>query len=233
MACQLYGCNSRSETKGLPFILAGYGSIGDPGSFFFKDLSVEIYLHGKVQELYWYAEDYNQPHVDHPARWSLYQDSSGGENWNSPNHVRRDGKLTVSFSGYQAYELQNVHRKVIAEGARANPFIRLANSSGWVAAGLKDFWQNFPKALRVDDNQLSIGLFPRECASGFCARADTRLPNAAGRPRSIGVAGASWRPDWGRSGRWPSHAEIPARPKVRGRHSTSAVPTRPLCRRPH
>jgi len=55
----------------------------------------------------------------------------------------------------------------LAEGNRATPGIRLTTASGWMAATVQDFWQNFPKALRWQDGMLSIGLFPSESQNGF------------------------------------------------------------------
>ena len=40
-------------------------------------------------------------------------------------------------------------------------------TNGWVGAATRDFWQNFPKALRSNSSGLSIGLFPREATSLF------------------------------------------------------------------
>jgi hypothetical protein len=145
----------------------GLWDLGDPGSVFFSDLSFHFYPYGEVSEIAWYAANHKQVCVDRPGQWALYQDSSGGENWNSTNHVDHTGSVAVSFRGYRAYKLQNGHRKMIEEGARANPCVRLFTSSGSMAAGVKDFWQNFPKAMRVDGDCLSIGLFPSESTRGY------------------------------------------------------------------
>ena len=161
----------------------GLWDLGDPGSLFFKDLSIHFQPAGSVQQLDWYAEGPGEvlsslivrpPHPGPPApggresyEWTLYQDSSGGENWNSRNHIDCSGKLLVSFCGYRIHRHENGHSERLAEGKRATPGLRLTTASGWVAATVEDFWQNFPKALRCQDGALSIGLFPRESRNGF------------------------------------------------------------------
>ena len=36
-----------------------------------------------------------------------------------------------------------------------------------IAGTVEGFWQNFPKALEVNDNRLTIGLFPRQYADVY------------------------------------------------------------------
>lgn len=145
----------------------GLWDLGDPGSFFFKDLSIQMQPISTVQQLDWYTELPGEIYSIYPNEWILYQDSSGGENWNSHNHIDCFDNLSVSFCGYRIERRQNGQIEQLAEGARATPGVRLATASGWVAATVQDFWQNFPKALRWQDGALSIGLFPCENQSGF------------------------------------------------------------------
>jgi hypothetical protein len=145
----------------------GLWDLGDGGSCSFTDLSIRLYLRDPVREVEWYAE------IPGPAQrigslpFSLYQDSSGGENWDSPNHVDFANRLTVSHPGYQIKAGHAGESKLIGEGRRATPCLRVSTEAGWVAATTRDFWQNFPKALRLEEGALSIGLFPAECAAGF------------------------------------------------------------------
>jgi hypothetical protein len=145
----------------------GLWDLGDGGSCQFADLSVRLHPRAVARGVQWYVEDPGQAQREDSACFSLYQDSSGGENWNSPNHVDARGKATVSFPGYRVTVGSGSERKSVSEGRRASPYLRVSFESGWIAATIKDFWQNFPKALRVDDGKLSIGLFPSESQSGF------------------------------------------------------------------
>lgn len=77
----------------------GLWDLGDPGSFVFEDLSIHVPVAAPARELEWHAEDPLRSERGAFGRFCLYQDSSGGENWDSPNHVDGAGKPTVSFRG--------------------------------------------------------------------------------------------------------------------------------------
>jgi hypothetical protein len=94
------------------------------------------------------------------AAVSLYQDSSGGPNWNSPNHVDKDMRIPVTFQGYRVTQPDG-H---VAEGTRADGWLHARSPAGGVAVGVRDFWQNCPKALEATGDGLRVGLWPREYA---------------------------------------------------------------------
>jgi hypothetical protein len=102
------------------------------------------------------------------APLKIYQDSSGGRNWRSANHVDKDYKVPVTFRGYRVH--QGDAKRL--EGHRARPFLLawgLHRKAG-VAVALREFWQNFPKALAFRPGALNRGgrarvaLWPREFA---------------------------------------------------------------------
>ncbi|MQA28877.1 MAG: hypothetical protein GEU82_03425 [Luteitalea sp.] len=88
---------------------------------------------------------------------SLYQDSSGGNNWRSSVHVNREGRVPIRFNGYRLESPEE-----LVEGRRASPAIEVAYEGGAVAAAVRHFWQNFPKALDGDRAGLTIRLFPEQ-----------------------------------------------------------------------
>ena len=92
------------------------------------------------------------------ARLEIYQDSSGGQNWRSTNHVNRYGQVMQTFQGYRV----TADDCVIAEGKRATPILAVGDHETRVTAAVDKFWQNFPKALEADHNKLSIRLFPQQ-----------------------------------------------------------------------
>ena len=147
----------------------GLWDLGDGGSCSFTDLSIRLYPRDQAREVEWYAEVPTSAQRIGNPNFSLYQDSSGGANWDSPNHVDFANKLMVSLPGYQVRAGPPGESKLIGEGRRATPCLRISTEAGWMAATTKDFWQNFPKALRLEDGALSIGLFPAEGAAG-CER---------------------------------------------------------------
>jgi hypothetical protein len=139
--------------------------LGDPGSALFRDLSLEISLARPVNHLLWRTEP-DQPLQQGAGirQLSIYQDSSGGPNWNAPNHVDRHGDLTVRFPGYRVSRLDDGDPapREIKHGLRATPFLAVADGDWQVVIEVTDFWQNFPKSLRFAEDQLAAGLFPKE-----------------------------------------------------------------------
>lgn len=137
----------------------GLWDLGDPGSYYLKDLSLTLAPAGVPARLRWSARpDEAARNAASGNAWVLYQDSSGGEQWNSDNHVDRNGQPTVQFRGFEVREGDSSTQR----GERATPHVALDTESGWVAIAVANFWQNFPKALRWQDGVLSAGLFPAE-----------------------------------------------------------------------
>ncbi len=117
----------------------GLWDLGDPGSFFFSDLSIELQLDKPVEQLKWYSEIPGEMHSAPADTWNLYQDSSGGENWNSPNHIDCAGELSVGFCGYRVESYQDGKTIPLAEGQRATPALHVISPSSWMAATVQDF----------------------------------------------------------------------------------------------
>jgi hypothetical protein len=87
----------------------------------------------------------------------LYQDSSGGENWQSSNHVDRDGEVSTTFRGYR-FRAAGVEER----GLRATPILTLVDGPRRVTVAHRQFWERFPKAIEVSDAGVTIGLLPRQ-----------------------------------------------------------------------
>src|SRR5262245_15477626 len=146
--------------------LAGLWDLGDEGSIYFNDLALHVPLRSQTPAQVRWTTDLQHPlrNTLSPAPDSLlndleiYQDSSGGENWRSMNHVNRFGQVMQTFRGYRV----SAKDSVIEEGLRATPILAIHGDEGGVAATIDKFWQNFPKAIGAYGNKLSIGLFPRQ-----------------------------------------------------------------------
>lgn len=140
----------------------GLWDLGDSGSWKIGDLSVRAHPAFEVASLHWCAQLDDAPSIDDPSTFCIYQDSSGGERWASPNHLDADGKLGVSFRGYEVRRGPPDTYEVVKAGWRAQPWLLAASARGWVGATLDAFWQNFPKALRWHNGAIEMGLFPSE-----------------------------------------------------------------------
>lgn len=141
----------------------GLWDLGDPGALLFRELSLALSLRASGEaDLTWTAEPHETPRCGPAARLEIYQDSSGGDNWQSPNHVNRHGRVPCSFRGYrcQAPREERV-------GLRANPILRLATQHAGMSVAVPEFWQQFPKALEVSGQAVRVGLFPRQWSELF------------------------------------------------------------------
>ncbi|SET77415.1 hypothetical protein SAMN04487962_1236 [Marinobacter segnicrescens] len=140
----------------------GLWDLGDPGSIHFRSLTIDAEL-ANIQQLRITPEP-GMPAVELDSRHGmLYQDSSGGEHWDSLNHVNAKGEITTRFRGYRLY----IGDHIQIMGDRANPVIVAANQTTTIQATLPQFWQNFPSTVGFQDNRLIIGLFPGEAAEAY------------------------------------------------------------------
>jgi hypothetical protein len=141
----------------------GLWDLGDQGSVYFQELAIETTLPPKcLAQVAPQATD-NEPEMVRLADFNLYQDSSGGENWQSRNHIGFNGEISTQFCGYR---LSN-SRGFLHEGKRANPLIKFEHDCGQLDIAVPGFWQNFPTSIRKEGNKLAIGLLPKE-ANNAC-----------------------------------------------------------------
>jgi len=136
----------------------GLWDLGDAGSLYFGDLS-----------LCWRENENSAPQVAWTESPSgdvfrsqcpvkIYQDSSGGDNWDSRNHVNCRGQISTRFRGYRV-SAPNCEGH---DGLRAAPVVLLEGDQLSMGVAVKEFWQNFPKTIEVDSGLVRIGLFPHE-----------------------------------------------------------------------
>lgn len=137
----------------------GLWDLGDAGSCYFDDLALHIFpqLEG-VPGIIWQDSADGTDLMSANSNLQIYQDSSGGENWQSRNHVNRHNEVKTSFRGYKVVAAE----KEIKRGLRADPTISIGDGQKRISAGLQYFWQNFPKALEADTKKITIRFFPHQ-----------------------------------------------------------------------
>jgi hypothetical protein len=136
----------------------GLWDLGDPGSALFEDLSLYISLGGLPEcNVACRTGDGTGCERTFAQDFRLYQDSSGGANWNSQNHVNRHGRNPCRMRGYR---MQVGDRE--SAGLRASPTVSVDSGDCSITAAIPEFWQQFPKAISVEGNRLRMALFPRE-----------------------------------------------------------------------
>ena len=80
----------------------GYWDLGDPGSIFLDDLSLQLSTSASQgRQVSWTEALTDPPKTSLADRWELYQDSSGGSNWQNRNHVNHAGRIPIRFQGYR------------------------------------------------------------------------------------------------------------------------------------
>ena len=146
-----------------------------------RDLSIELATNVNNLADVWGSLD----HSDHmePAgrRFAVYQDSSGGSNWQHVNHVNRDGRVPATFRGFRAMRDER-----LIEGLRATPIASIGGGASRISVALPRFWQMFPKSIEADSRPLRRRHVParlRRCARAAGRRAQHARLRDVLRPR--------------------------------------------------
>ncbi len=90
----------------------------------------------------------------------VYQDSNGTDEWQTTGGETIRG---VTFRGYRIYD----GTTQLETNNQARGWIDVNNGTLGVAAGVREFWQQYPKALRIDGDQLQVALLPSEWSELF------------------------------------------------------------------
>ncbi|MDX9701694.1 MAG: hypothetical protein RBU23_01485 [Candidatus Auribacterota bacterium] len=132
--------------------------LGDPGSFLFRELSITLGIRPEcAHERAYVYQSGQEPIAPNIHRLLIYQDSSGGLQWNSPAHIGSDGQTTVSFRGYRI----STDGLPVKRGDRIEPAVIMSGKEACAVAAIDKFWQQFPTALGFDDSCITIELFAR------------------------------------------------------------------------
>ncbi|NNE42886.1 MAG: hypothetical protein HKN12_01645, partial [Gemmatimonadetes bacterium] len=138
----------------------GHWELGDPGSVLLQDLSLRVGSFA-AKRISWSVDPGSPPGSVDADTFELYQESSGGENWQSPVHVDRTGDVPMKQRGYRLHLGPETR-----EGLRATPRVALHDGSGGVGITVRHFWENFPKAIEADRNAVTLRLFPHQFPGG-------------------------------------------------------------------
>ncbi len=148
----------------------GYWDLGSAGSVLLEDCSLQLAMAGAGGVTTICSAEIGAPFEPVSSAFSLYQDSSGGENWKSRNHVNREHVVPNTFRGYRMTGSAGDR-----EGLRATPVVALTRENAQLAACMPAFWQNFPKAMEAAGDSLTLRLLPatvRRCSRDPGRRAE-------------------------------------------------------------
>jgi hypothetical protein len=119
----------------------GKWDLGNKNSYHFKSLNLD-FLSLDSDKVALNISDKGQ-HFQHSGACLLYQASSGGENWNSSNHIDANGIVNNSFKGFRVTEGIDV----VCSGDRAEPTINAVLNNNNLSIAYKNFWQTFPQSI--------------------------------------------------------------------------------------
>ena len=143
--------------------------IGSPGSVALADLSIVLPT-GVGQDLRFLAGGAGTPISGTLTDdLLLYQDSRGTDHWDAFTRwaswtpsildTRPRMQAYVSFRGYGT----SLGGGALDAGDHAEGWLTVSGSKGAWSVGVRDFWRNYPKALRASETgTVEVGLFPDE-----------------------------------------------------------------------
>jgi exo-rhamnogalacturonan lyase-like protein len=133
-------------------------TLGDGGSILVRDVSLRLGLAPRD------GESGVKCSIDELAAdeafetpFEIYQESSGGDRWDSANHRNRHGQVPHRMRGYRL-----AAGDATRTGNRATPIVTLSRGDCTMTVLVPRFWQNFPKAIEAARDELIVRLFPRQ-----------------------------------------------------------------------
>jgi hypothetical protein len=139
----------------------GFWELGDGGSLLLDDVSIHLKSAAAAPAVIRCSVGAGLPDAVAADEAHIYQASSGGENWDSSNHVNREGRVALPWRGYRGH----LDGREIA-GNRATPVLDVTSPAGTVGAAIPGFWQNFPRAVSASRDGLVVSFFPAEHVDG-------------------------------------------------------------------
>jgi hypothetical protein len=137
----------------------GCWQLGDSGSVFLRDVAVRLSAARESRGAFCQPES-GAAAVAGPFTFELFQESSGGEHWQSPVHRNRKGEIPLRMRGYR----MRAGGKDTT-GLRATPVAWMdVDGGGRIALAMEHFWQNFPKSIECRGRDLVLRLFPQQSA---------------------------------------------------------------------
>ncbi|MBI1884633.1 MAG: DNRLRE domain-containing protein, partial [Chlamydiae bacterium] len=151
---------------------ADFRNMGSPHSVYADEIGLELNLNlgnSLVSKVGISPTDSNPfSNTDFTQNFSIYQDSSGDASWDLWKNSRNTGSgivdspiytpaAYVSFKGFQIKR----GSASVSTGDKMSGYFDISGDRGGVTVAIKDFWQNYPKAVRfTSDKRLQVALFP-------------------------------------------------------------------------
>lgn len=127
----------------------GTWDLGDPNSIAVSELGLTIQLlQGEAMICAPELEGAQQP-------TTIFQASSGGEQWKNSIHVDHSNKVTLPFKGFEAL----ANEKCLLKGSTIQPMLTCKTEArNDLVIEVADFWQHFPSSLIVEGKTAQYSL---------------------------------------------------------------------------
>lgn len=145
---------NRAKHKG------GLWDLGDAGSILFHSFDVVINApkltdRNAKSTCWWQCEAESALRRDATGGVTIYQDSSGGQNWQSRVHLNRNDEVRNRFRGYRVTAGDEKW-----SGLRATPIVKVCTSDMALEVAVPEFWEQFPSAIESEAGSVRVGMFP-------------------------------------------------------------------------
>lgn len=136
---------------------SGMWDLGDPGSVLFTCLQ----LHVEGEATTWGLQPKVNSNIINSNQQPivLAQHSSAGSNWQSQNHIDKNGQITTKAYGFSINGNFSNRESNEPDAARAEPTAYAVNKIIATIA-VPRFWQKFPQAISTKNNGIVVSLFP-------------------------------------------------------------------------
>lgn len=139
----------------------GIWDLGDPGSIMFNDFSLT--MKKSVQDTTHLLLEPEDKWIPTTQPMVLFQASSGGTHWNNAVHNNAKGEVCNKFRGYQLTSGE----QLLQAGRRASPVLKVESNGTVYTMQNPYFWQNFPKSIDINKDEISLGLFPKHHGDAY------------------------------------------------------------------
>lgn len=133
----------------------GLWTLGDEGSLHLDSIVLRLVLLDQIGDLH-VAPEWGDALAPAQLPFEIHQESSGGAHWDRSTHCNREGRVRLRYRGYRRRDGDAEHA-----GSRATPIAVAQTARGSIAIAMPKFWQNFPRAISVDERRIDVGLLAR------------------------------------------------------------------------
>jgi len=141
---------------------SGLWDLGDPNSLIMSSFDLGITIND-ITAINWKTDKTQDWKLLEQQPLTIFQESSGSQDWNSPNHKNSKNKVPYTLKGFECRNQSSV----LHSGNKASPGLCIKTKTGQVNVFIENFWQNCPKSLSIKNNQINIGLFPQQFNNEF------------------------------------------------------------------